>query len=262
MPAGAGDAKKGFLLPGIEAISLAELDWHTFISEKRGYIYINNPKAACSLIKQALWANELQLSEQDPDYPHDISLVHNKSQNPLLSPSQLECCQLERAWKYFIKFAFVRHPQTRLLSAYLDKIYRGASQKRHILKVLGKSEKDLTEFVSFEDFVDAVGQQSAVEMNPHWRMQSDLIRVEFVQYDFIGRFENVGNDLEFILRWLYGNGRKYRLRDREFSRKGWADHRTHADCRLKEFYGRRTVDRVYQIFKKDFEWFNYKPMYV
>jgi hypothetical protein len=95
----------------------------------------------------------------------------------------------------FFKFCFVRHPFTRLVSCYLDKIAGNRVQKREILAHMGLPTHDLTIAVSFRDFVRAVVEQPIVNMDPHWRPQFYQTMQATITYDFVGRFENLGTDL-------------------------------------------------------------------
>ena len=89
------------------------------ISVKKGYLYVETPKVACSTIKRSL-----QLLEVGPEIVPPPRKIHERSCSPLLTPSQVGSLFLECAYSdNFFRFCFVRNPYTRILSCYLDKVY-------------------------------------------------------------------------------------------------------------------------------------------
>ena len=93
------------------------------------------PKAACSSIKRLLHKIELHDTPYQPN-----KNVHDRAHSPLLRPTQLPPrafteCLTSAGW---FRFAFVRNPFTRVLSAYLDKIRRDRPEKAAILAALDR----------------------------------------------------------------------------------------------------------------------------
>lgn len=167
---------------------------HTFlISRRDGYVYVSNPKAACSTIKLYLSRCELR----DPTFrPKSI---HHRANLPHLRPGQLDRGQREAiANGGFFVFSFVRHPIRRVLSAYADKIRGRAPQKAEILAALGLDPEDRGQPVSFDAFVGVICEQPAAELNPHWRPQALNLVPDLLGYDFIGRVERFDEDFAWM----------------------------------------------------------------
>jgi hypothetical protein len=144
--------------------------------------YVNNPKVACSSIKLALQRAELQ----EPDYLP--TSVHDHSASPLRTwPDVRGAGDLAG----YFTFSFVRHPFSRLRSAYLNKIVTGQKQGRP--REMAGFARDYCP--SFEEFVLAICDQDPMHHNPHWRGQALGLSMGLIRYDFIGRLE------EFTSGW-------------------------------------------------------------
>ncbi|MFX7776439.1 sulfotransferase family 2 domain-containing protein, partial [Acinetobacter baumannii] len=87
--------------------------------------------------------------------------------------------------------AFVRNPFTRVLSGFLDKIRRNQPQKAQILRMSGRSGHDLSVEISFSEFIDAICAMPDSMLDVHWALQSQVIFLDSINYDFIGRFEQL-----------------------------------------------------------------------
>ena len=90
------------------------------VSEKYKYIFFYNPKSACSVARQLflkLHRDELttpQIAELDK-----LKAAHQDEWHEL---SRLYCLDNETDYADFFKFTLVRHPATRLVSAYLNRV--------------------------------------------------------------------------------------------------------------------------------------------
>lgn len=167
---------------------------HAFLlSRTDGYLYVSNPKAACSTLKLYLSRCELR----HPDYKPDS--VHRRKCLPHPHPIKLAPDAREALLDddVFV-FSFVRHPIARVLSAYADKICGRAQQKAGILRALGRDPEDRSQEVSFDAFVGVIADQPPMDLNPHWRPQVHNLVPDLLPYDFIGRVERFGADLEVL----------------------------------------------------------------
>lgn len=103
------------------------------------------------------------------------------------------------------RFCFVRHPFSRLLSAYYEKIQRGKNQKATVLKTLRGTADNLDVEISFSDFVDAVYRQSLTEMDFHWYPQHIQVYHRKIKTAFVGRMERFETDFRTILQAIFGD---------------------------------------------------------
>ena len=224
-------------------------DWqlNTHISLRNRYVYFQVCKSAGSTIVYHLQTVEYlgtQFTVQDP---------RNKYLSPHLSPYQLEPARLagimrDPTWR---RFAFVRNPFTRLLSCYLHRIVAkpDSPSARHFRTASGD-----TGTPSFERFVTVVCGQSSLEMERHWRVQSDEILADVVPIDFIGRFENLRSDLERLSQFLYG---RQAFDAKALDRVNASPMQTGAQSRIGEFYTDDLAALVVRRFRRDFELFGY-----
>lgn len=160
------------------------------ISRTYNYVYVANPKAACSTLKLILSQAEIN----DPDFTPES--LHQRKYLPLLTPNMLterERRALFDGSRYV--FSFVRHPFKRAVSAYADKILGNKQQKREILEALGKQDEKNNYPISFDDFVAVIADQDPATLNPHWRPQSLNLATDLIRYDFIGRLESFDADM-------------------------------------------------------------------
>lgn len=133
----------------------------------------------------------------------------------------------------YFTFAFCRNPYDRLVSVYFDKVKK---QQLPLYRIW----KDK----SFQQFAIDVCDMSAQKMDGHLLPQKCLIP-EYI--DFLGRFENLQNDLHTITKQLFlatFDNRKYNS----------TKHNHYS-----QYYDKTLKDKVYKKYKEDFESFGYDP---
>ena len=151
-----------------------------------------------------------------------------------LTPSALsrqEAANIEQLFR----FTFVRNPYTRVLSAYLDKVERKAERRG--------------EDTSFEGFLANL-EKGQLHSNAHWSPQVDLMLLPLNQFDFIGKVENLQQDLEVV---------RHRLMDTE-SEPDMVEVRsnaTNANSKIARYYTPASAKIVKKLYARDFELFDY-----
>ena len=217
------------------------------ISIESSYIYFQVPKVACSTIKATL--QSLEAKRSGITLTEDRK-IHHKGQSPLLSPSHVGLEKFRHMLDdpNIFKFCLVRNPYTRILSAFLDKMTWKSQQKEEVAKALNC---DVSDKITFEQFLEFVKTQNPYEMNPHWRPQTHQLFWGVVNYDFVGRFEDFAGNFNLILKNIYAN------ESEEFKIENRTNHATKASKKIEKFYNTRTQDLVQEIYQADFESFNY-----
>ena len=153
------------------------------------------------------------------------------------TPGHLTREQVE-AFPSLFRFAVVRNPYTRTLSAYLDKVERRA------LRANQES--------SFSDFVEQLSRNPRfLHSNAHWAPQSSLLLIPHETFDFVGKVESLDTDLQYIKSVLRPD-----LVDPNTAFTGNA---TGARDKLKRYYTAQSEKAIRQLFHYDFELFDYDP---
>lgn len=189
------------------------LSWsyQSWASSERHYIYMSIPKVACTSIKSMLHrlaGGELPAFLGDV---HDLGTSLTEFTTP-------DVIRMITSPEWF-KFAFVRNPYTRLFSAYKSKIcilgsLDSNSSWKQQYEWLRSAIREAYDYpardgkrvgtISFRDFIDylANGDDQRAINDIHINLQTRILQIDHIPYDFIGRFENISDDLTFVLRKL------------------------------------------------------------
>lgn len=142
-----------------------------------------------------------------------------------------------RKYAEYYKFAFVRDPYTRIVSAWKNKIVDGAPGG-------GKLESGLLEKLKdFDYFLDWLSEQDPRTVNIHYRPQALLVPKAI---DFIGRLERFERDYSYVLGQI-----------------GITDyckipHHNRTDKNKDEILNsKRVTARISQLYAVDFKRFDY-----
>ena len=159
-----------------------------------------------------------------------------------------------RMRRYF-KFVFVRHPLTRLVSAYRQKIEFNGKRTPFIMKHLRSNTSDKSP-VSFQEFTSFVlrGKGKLVR-NEHWATYNNLCNFCEVQYDFIGRLEFLEKDAHYLFQKQFP---KYLHADFKNDDPHW----TGSDLAVtKKYFTQLTEENkqgLLHLYRKDMDMFGYK----
>lgn len=215
----------------------------TMVSQSGRYCYFRIPKSANSTIARSL-------AYYDPNILYDpLQDLRGKSAKKsarLLSAGALTLAGLYE--KYFL-FTFVRNPYSRLLSAFMDKIFKldnaAFESTRQVVRSFSDTKHDLT----FESFIHYLEKRGLYE-NPHWVPQMAMLPLAVEKLHFIGRVENLDDDLNFVVNRLFGEGVYKGPVIREVNR-------TNSAHKLAQYYDGNLSERVYALYKADFDAFSY-----
>lgn len=201
------------------------------ISRKHRVLYVETPKVACSTIKRGL-----QLAEGNGDVPSD---VHKRADSPMASPKDDPALFQEAVFGSYFRFCFVRNPFGRILSCYLDKFVKSPWERERRLPAFGfPPEYSL----SFKEFLTIIADQPNKDKDIHWMPQVDLLSIDVVSYDFIGRFDYFSYELKKLEKIL---GIPFNVT--------LSSHSTGADNVLQQYYGKKEKALLLDIYKEDFK---------
>ncbi|WP_299965054.1 sulfotransferase family 2 domain-containing protein [uncultured Roseobacter sp.] len=155
------------------------------------FLYMKNHKAACSHVLATLMTYQLGFLGGDPG-----GLTHAKLHKPpkalMLSgkrslTEEMAQSALRDATRF--RFTVVRDPTERTLAAWADRIRGGHRQKDRLMRHIGRAPEDT---LSLSAFLDVLAQDnSARDLDRHWRPQSSDIAYGRVRYDHIGDVANL-----------------------------------------------------------------------
>nr|WP_298249105.1 sulfotransferase family 2 domain-containing protein [uncultured Halomonas sp.] len=221
------------------------------ISLPNRYVFVQVSKAASSSVKWALQSLEFQRT------PWNVIDVNNKFFSPHISPYQVPEKQLDDVFfsEEYKRATFVRSPYTRILSCYLHRVVaKPRSATNAAVKRLtgGRGGEDVT----FDEFVELICSQSAVNQEAHWRCQAEDLCVADISYDFVGKLESINGDLPELVELLHGKaGLEWFL---ESTKADASPMKTGSSKLLYEYYvDHGTVQRVKNRYADDFEAFGY-----
>ncbi|XKL59658.1 hypothetical protein PGB90_000674 [Kerria lacca] len=231
---------------------------HILVDEKHKLLYCYVPKVACTNWKRVFMillgsAN----NENASSIPAEI--VHRKSTFPKLSDYSTE------KTKYFLtnftKYIFVRHPFERLLSAYRNKLQEPSERSKYFQMRIGKDiikryrtnatnhSLEYGNDVTFEEFATYLIDHYVPTFNEHWKPISELCYPCLVKYDFIGKYETLQSDAEFLLHAINESRIKFpRVR---------ASNSTSQIISYYSSLSPQIIARLYNIFILDFKLFSY-----
>lgn len=231
-----------------------EIENRIHVSRRYRYVYVAVPKAACSTLKRRLGRIEAEAAGADPAALSRH--VHDRAASPLLAPSDLAPGEFEALMAGgAFRFAFVRNPFARALSAFLDKILRNRKQKAAWLRGAGLDPlRDRDREVGFRAFLEGIAAAPpGHRSDPHWAPMAELLAPDLVTYDMIGRLERFEQDWNRLCRAVFrGEGRR-KLRE---NRDG---HATGAAEKLARYYGPAETALARAIYAADFAAFGYDP---
>lgn len=209
---------------GIEkAILQSKPSWVNMDWPERGYIdndehrfvYCPISKVACSSFKKlAVQLSNISYKEEILQLPpplfhsyvdHSLTFFAKYRSKRKLSEEILNS-------KNYFKFAIVRNPWDRLVSAYLNKfitppdLEKSTSPGIAVIKEF-YAEKELTpdfnQALTFREFVEYVSIREDTNLDGHW--QSQVAFLNGHEFDYIGKFEKMGEAFETIQECLKVN---------------------------------------------------------
>jgi hypothetical protein len=218
------------------------------MTDDRKFVFVKNSKAGCTTIAQLMY-----------HYCHgkffkgSVHRTRDGLRQGITYWMDYETASLSRS---AFTFTFVRHPETRLLSAFknffVDWKNRSARIHFHSLRRRGFDEAGelARNFDVFLDYVDESLSKDALRTDRHWRLQVLNTGYGLIDYQFIGKVENFDRDIQevFSLAGVPAPPTKDCLAIR-FNRSA------HHDFTISKTQRRR----IERLFAEDYEAFGYEP---
>ncbi|XP_072019163.1 carbohydrate sulfotransferase 11-like [Amphiura filiformis] len=162
--------------------------------------------------------------------------------------------------KNYFSVIFVRHPYSRLLSAFRAKLVKlpndfYVKKARQIIKKIRRVNnlpKDQVPDLRFEEFVQFVANE--VSDDEHWCPIYPEVKPCYEYYDFVGHIETLSDDMEYLFHLLgIGDIAEYPGSSQAASSSDTAT--------LKEYFSKisqTTLDKLNSKYKNDFKVFGYR----
>ncbi|XP_077978256.1 carbohydrate sulfotransferase 11-like [Glandiceps talaboti] len=188
------------------------------------------------------------------------SLKPNRSIHHHRVPSLRDMSQADQeyALREYAKVIFVRHPFERLLSVFLDKFIQKPEfsfQKRYgeqIRNSPSNTKSNGSRKITFDKFVNFLLHYRVD--NIHWLPYTELCLPCQIKYDYIGTFDTLQSDVEYIFGKL----------NISLNYPSSAGHATNSSKRTFEFYRQLTpgqILKLYDMYSDDFKIFQYNFPY-
>ena len=234
----------------------------TYVSLRHRYLYFAVPKNACSALKYLVFHLEncpaMPAYEALPDFVRQADafarrddVIHIREHFPVASLTDLDNESQREVLESpeFLRFAVVRNPYTRLVSAWRSKVLVCDPGFEDVYKKLrgslpGISNKSL---ISFEEFVEFIERFEDLDLcNPHWRRQTAQLLHPAISFNFIGTTEKIGEVLDRLQRHI-GTDTPLQLSPSNAS-----------GSRKDPLFTADLADRVYSLYRRDFDAFGYE----
>ena len=177
-----------------------------YVFPKYKLLYCAVPKVSCTSWKRlflVLHGRSSFLNPSDENSPHKVA------DRVFQTLSDLSWSEAKTALDEYTTFVFVRNPYARILSAYRDKFvllnddgpwgkWRAMLRQWYRTNRLPLKDDPATkEDISFERFVTYFNK--APTKNGHWEDMFKLCHPCHVRYNFIGHYETLKQDSDYIL---------------------------------------------------------------
>jgi hypothetical protein len=231
----------------------------TYMRRDLQMVVVLNPKVATTTFRHVL-LEALEETKTEPQLSRAWPFTRSRRQ--LLAPP-LDYLDLFLHPKRYRFFGFVRNPYSRLVSAWRDKCRLDAdgapvarSMKRElpaIRQFASQNELDGAapgSEIPFSTFVDYVESQEEGTRNHHWDTQASVLATDLIRYD---RLYSLESDFTNGMSRIFS---EFGL-SHEWVARRLATPLNSVEGSDQQTYTRDLADRVFRIYRTDFEQFGY-----
>ncbi|XP_014671501.1 PREDICTED: carbohydrate sulfotransferase 14-like [Priapulus caudatus] len=245
---------------------------HTYADDAHSFAYCAIPKVASTSWKRILLAvraaaasprDDVIVTAARLDRMSGVNVHRRAMAAGLLHRlSALDARTRAHIMRRYRKLIFVRHPFTRLLSAYRDKLDHDGDVgdfEKHRRAVAANAGRTVgnDRRVTFREFLQYLVDSEPRLFNEHWALFAHLCSPCIADYDFIGKYENMEKESGDFLA-AAGIDDDVKLSGKySFS----SPQNGSTAAQLKRYYGalpRELVAKVYETYLPDFLMFGYK----
>lgn len=235
-----------------------------YVDDKHKFLYCEIPKVACTNFKRMLLLLSGQVNASSPS-ELEARAVHSYLGDKLQTLDRFSIKEIKQRLHTYYKFVFVRDPLERILSAFINKFtlkYNFYFHKRYGTRIIKRFRNNASpnsliggHDVTFQEFVQYLLDPSASEpLNEHWRHYYKLCSPCVVQYDAIGKYETMAQDIEFVLEEI---GVRHLIK---FPSGTAGKTRGRTTGMLSKYYQNISSEQIHQLWEKysvDYSMFRY-----
>lgn len=177
--------------------SYYEFNYGVNISLTARWIYVETPKCACTTIKRLLAQSATRHLGPYSAYAISADVHSDPAASPHVKPYQLPPPLLNECLfgNDYLRFACIRDPYERLVSAFSDKVLGRAP---HAMEFLASCPDGLEVEDLFDRFISYVASVEDPQRDRHWRSQFELLGRGVVRYQHLLSFEHLASDWESL----------------------------------------------------------------
>ncbi|XP_063071192.1 carbohydrate sulfotransferase 11-like [Engraulis encrasicolus] len=237
---------------------------HVIVDDQHSLLYCYVPKVACTNWKRVLM---VLTGGAGPGRHEPLQIPAHEAHVPgnLRTLSEYSTAEINQRLRSYLKFAFVREPFERLVSAYRNKFtrsYNTAFHKRYGTKIVRRQRPDALpealergDDVSFGEFVRYLvdpATQREEPFNEHWERVHSLCHPCLIHYDVVGKYETLEEDADYVLK-LAGAEAEVRFPASGKSTRTTGELAASYFKDISPVYQRK----LYNLYRMDFLLFNY-----
>lgn len=193
----------------------------------------------------------------------DVHLTYDKYLTYLDSFTEEE---VQFKLQNYKKIIMVREPFERLLSAYRNKFTEKSPyfHKRFGRKIIRRyrnnprqEDIELGKNAKFDEFVRYITDPVTTEtegLNEHWDLYSSLCQPCLINYDFVGKYETLDDDIDYIMHDL---GIDTFI---QFPKRGAAYKKKRTKDTFEQFYSnisKLDLGKLWKTYRQDYKLFSY-----
>ncbi|XP_072022737.1 LOW QUALITY PROTEIN: carbohydrate sulfotransferase 13-like [Amphiura filiformis] len=186
------------------------------VDDKHKILHCNTPKVAGTSWKRVLnvLTGQTNSTSQGTGY-ENVNIARNIRRLASYTPSEID-----HILKTYTKFMFARHPFSRLLSAFNNKLAPNSTDTRNrqifrdavgeVIQMAfhpctnqrARRRKITCEYnITFHDFVRfLIDPRMEPFQNVHWKSNYELCKPCDIKYDIIGKYESLVEDANYVLK--------------------------------------------------------------
>ncbi|XP_033624375.1 carbohydrate sulfotransferase 13-like isoform X1 [Asterias rubens] len=238
-----------------------------YVDEEYKVLYCSVPKIACTSWKKVFLVlmKAFKTTEEISQY-----YTNRAGKKQLKELRDFSPFQIDRILKTYTKFMFARHPFSRVLSAFKNKLAPDSSFERAVLWQRSVGKRIIDRYrdkdhlpqtadnydLTFNEFIKYLIDPEANGNNLHWSEIYKQCLPCDIDYDIIGKFETLQSDSKFILNLINAEGVVFPGSDS--SSPTGSSNQTYLELHFKDV---PLVDlqKLYERFRLDFQLFGYDP---